>query len=257
MFYKKKGKPQVDDIVTCTVKKILYHSIFVSIDEYENLEGMIHISEIAPGRIRNLRDYVIEGKKIVCKVLNINMQGNIDLSLRRVPVTVMVNKLNEFKQEEKAEKLFEQAGKEFKLDLKKIYESIGLKIIEKYGGLYPFLQAISEKGKSVIDEFKPNPKFAETLYNTVKEKIKPIEVRISGTLNLRSYNNNGVDEVKSILLKIKEQKINVHYLGAPKYKLDIVAKNYKTAEGMMKNAVDSALNLAKKLGCEASFAKNE
>ncbi len=257
MFYKKKGKPQADDIVICTVKKILYHSIFVSIDEYENLEGMIHISEIAPGRIRNLRDYVIEGKKIICKVLNVNPQGNIDLSLRRVPVTVMVNRLNEFKQEEKAEKLFEQVGKEFKLDLKKIYESMGLSIIEKYGGLYAFLQAISEKGKNLIDEFKPNPKFADALYNIVKEKIKPIEVSISGTLNLRSYNNNGIDDIKSILLKIKEQKVNVHYLGAPKYKLSIVAKNYKTAESIMKNAVDSTLNLGKKLGCEISFLKNE
>src|SRR3989344_570630 len=129
MFYKKKGKPEVGDTVICTVNKILYHSVFVSIDDYENLEGMIHISEIAPGRIRNLRDYVVEGKKIVCSVLNINPQGNIDLSLRRVNTAQMVNKLKDYKQEEKAEKLLEQIGKEFKMNISKVYDVIGYKII--------------------------------------------------------------------------------------------------------------------------------
>ena len=31
MFYKKKGTPVIGDIVMCTVKKILPHSVFVSI----------------------------------------------------------------------------------------------------------------------------------------------------------------------------------------------------------------------------------
>ena len=257
MFYKKKGKPEVGDTVICTVNKILYHSVFVSIDDYENLEGMIHISEIAPGRIRNLRDYVVEGKKIVCSVLNINPQGNIDLSLRRVNTAQMVNKLKDYKQEEKAEKLLEQIGKEFKMNISKVYDVIGYKIIEKYGGLYFFLQNVVEKGKEVIDEFKPNPQFAEVLYETIKEKIKPIEVSVSGTLTLKSYNGSGVDDIKSILLKIIEKKVSVQYLGAPKYKLSVISKDYKSAENIMKNAVDYAISSAKKLDCEINLLKNE
>src|SRR3989344_2821655 len=108
MLYKKPGRPEEGDLVLCTVKRILYHSVFVSIDEYSNLEGMVHISEIAPGRIRNLRDYVKEGKRIVCKVLKIDAQtGNIDLSLRRVGTGLRMKKVAEYKQEEKAEKLLE------------------------------------------------------------------------------------------------------------------------------------------------------
>ena len=71
MFYKKKGFPQVNDVLMCTVKKVLGHSVFVTLEEYDR-EGMIHISEISPGRIRNIRDYVVEGKKIVCKILRVN-----------------------------------------------------------------------------------------------------------------------------------------------------------------------------------------
>ena len=257
MLYKKHGRPEVGDVVLCTVKKILYHSIFVSIDDYENLEGMVHISEIAPGRIRNLRDYVVEGKRIVCKILNVSPQGNIDLSLRRVPTTVMVAKLNEYKQEEKAEKLLEQVGKEAKIDLKKVYEEIGNKAIEKYGGLYPFLQAMVDKGKEVIDEFKANPKLSELLFNTVKDKIKPIEVRVSGTLNLMSFGSGGVEDVKSILLKASDHKVNVSYLGAPRYKLEVISSDYKSAEGSLKSFMDIATSMAKKLNCEMSFEKHD
>ncbi len=257
MFHKKKGKPNVGDLVVCTVKKILYHSIFVSIDEYELLEGMVHISEIAPGRIRNLRDYVIEGKKIVCKVLDINRQGNIDLSLRRAPMNARIGKMNEYRQEEKAEKLIEQIGKNFKIDLKKFYETMGEKIAEKYGGIYPFLQAMAENGKSVIDEFKPNPKFSEVLLNTVKEKIKPVEIIINGTLMLKSYNSSGVDDVKSILKNLAKKNIKVHYLGAPNYKLSVGASDFKNAENILRKGIEGASTEAEKLKCEFKFSKNE
>ena len=64
MLYRRSGFPQEHEIVLCTVNKILTHSIFVGLDEYDK-QGMLHISEVSPGRIRNLRDFVEEGKKIV------------------------------------------------------------------------------------------------------------------------------------------------------------------------------------------------
>ena len=71
---------EVGDIVLCTVERIEKTIVFVKIeDENKDLEGSIIMSEVAPGRIRNIRNYVVPKKKIVCKVLRIS--GNrIDLS---------------------------------------------------------------------------------------------------------------------------------------------------------------------------------
>src|SRR3989344_5557116 len=94
---------------------------------------MIHISEISPGRIRNIRDFVKEGKKVVCKVLNVNREkGYVDLSLRRVNQAQKISKNNSYKQEQKAEKVLQDLAKKLDTDLKTIYEKIGNKIIEKY-----------------------------------------------------------------------------------------------------------------------------
>ena len=51
------------DILMCTVDRIVGTVVFVKIDE-TGQEASIVMSEIAPGRIRNLRDYVFPKKKI-------------------------------------------------------------------------------------------------------------------------------------------------------------------------------------------------
>src|SRR3990167_7032625 len=71
-----------DEIVMCMVKRIEGTIIFVNIDG--DGEGTIAMSEIAAGRIRNLREYVFPNKRIVCKVLSVDKDGHQHLSLRRV-----------------------------------------------------------------------------------------------------------------------------------------------------------------------------
>ena len=64
MLLKKEGFPEEDELVMCTITKVQFHSVFAQLDEYDK-GGMIHISEVSPGRIRNIRDFVKEGKKVV------------------------------------------------------------------------------------------------------------------------------------------------------------------------------------------------
>ena len=137
MLLTKKGFPEEDELVMCTVTKVQFHSVFVNLDEYGE-SGMIHISEVSPGRIRNIRDFVKEGKKVVCKVLRVNEdKGHIDLSLRRVTETQRRTKVDEIKQQQKAEKILEFVAKDLNLDTKKLLEEITENISKKYNS--PFM----------------------------------------------------------------------------------------------------------------------
>ena len=69
-------------IVLCTVEKILGTTVFVKIEN--NGEGTLTTSEISPGRIRNLRDYVVIGKKIVCKIYSTASLPNYYLTDREI-----------------------------------------------------------------------------------------------------------------------------------------------------------------------------
>jgi translation initiation factor 2 subunit 1 len=41
--------PEVGEIVVATVTKIMDQGAYVSLDEYNNIQGFLHISEIATG----------------------------------------------------------------------------------------------------------------------------------------------------------------------------------------------------------------
>ena len=170
----------------CTISKVQFHSVFVNLDEYEK-GGMIHISEVSPGRIRNIRDYVKEGKKVVCKVLRINQEkGHIDLSLRRVTETQKRKKVDEIKQEQKAEKILEFVAKDLKIDVKKLFDDVSSKILKKYSSLYEFFQELVSD-VNLIKDAELDEKTAKKIEEAVKSRIKEISVKIEGKLKLTSF----------------------------------------------------------------------
>ena|SRR3989344_3076193 len=253
MFYKKEGMPEENEIVICTVKKILYHVVFVSIDEYKNLEGMVHISEVSPGRIRNLRDFVKEGKRIVCKVLKIDRdKKQIDLSLRRVSPSQTRNKLTEIKQEEKAEKMLEYVAKKTDLSLEDIYKEVGNKIIEKEGTLTAGFYRLVKEDETLIEKLTSNKKISNELTKIIKEKVSLPEIKITRVLSLTSYSSEGINVIKKIIKdtiefsKKNNYNLKIMYIGAPKYQLTLTSLDYKDAERGMKEISEFAMAEIKK-----------
>jgi len=255
MFYKKKGMPEEGEIVLCTVKKILYHSVFVTIDEYETLEGMLHISEVSPGRIRNIRDFIREDKQIVCKVLRIDKEkGHIDVSLRRVNDSQRINKLKEFKQEIKSEKILEQIGKELEKSLEQVYKEVGSKLIEEYGSLNNAFESIALDPEK-IESIKIPKRLSDILSKRIEEKIKTPEIEVKEIIEISTEKSNGIETIRNILSKLQKGEIKITYISAPKYKLSIKASDYKTAEGILLQINQDAEKLATESDCTISFSR--
>jgi len=256
MLLRKRGFPEEDEVVMCTVTKVQFHSVFVRLDGYE-LGGMIHISEISPGRIRNIRDFVKEGKKIVCKVLKVNEEkGYIDLSLRRVNEMQKRNKVDEIKQQQKAEKIIEFAAKQINMDLKSVYDEVSGKIKDKL--LYEFFEdAVADN--TLLKKAGIQPKIAVPLLDFIKQRIKEPEVQVKGTLSLLSYAPDGVTIIKNSLKKAQEidKGAQLAYLGAGKYLITVKSHDYKEAEKKIGKIADAAMEALKKQGGEGSFEKAE
>lgn len=54
---------------------------FVSLGD--NKTGMVHISEVAPTYVKEIRDFVTEGQTVKVKILNIGEDGKISLSMKK------------------------------------------------------------------------------------------------------------------------------------------------------------------------------
>ena len=69
---------EIGKIYLGTVKKIVEFGAFVEI--LPNMDGLVHISQLAPHRVQSVTDEISEGEQILVKVLEIDRQGKIRLS---------------------------------------------------------------------------------------------------------------------------------------------------------------------------------
>ncbi len=240
MLLKKKGFPEISELVMCTVTSVQHHSVFCKLDEYD-FTGMIHISEVSPGRIRNIRDFVKEGKVIVCKVLSVNREkGHIDLSLRRVTDSQQRGKINELKQQQKAEKIVEFVAQKLKIKPEEAFNSISSNILKHYASLFACFNDVVE-GKVNLEKFGIPKNIAEELDSVIKQRLKPAEVEIKGVLHIRSYASDGVEVVKASLKKAVAEGVELKYIGAGKYSIVVKAPDYKKAEAKIASSAKAAI----------------
>ena len=258
MVLMKKEFPDEGDLVIVTVTKVMPYGAFVKLDEYGK-EGLIHVSEVASTWVRNIRDHVREEQKTVARVLRVDQtKGHIDLSLKRITEQQKRDKVQEWKRAQKAEKLLGLAAKKMRKRLLKAYQEIGLKLEEKYGELYAAFEEATKRGKEAFLLVGIPEKWAELLTKIAQENVELPTVEIIGYVDLKCPNPNGIENIKDALIKAKavsenETKLEITYIGAPRYRICITAPDYKLAEKVLKKAVETATSIIEKVGGTAEF----
>ncbi|MBI3798539.1 MAG: polyribonucleotide nucleotidyltransferase [Deltaproteobacteria bacterium] len=76
------AEAEVGRVYKGIVRKVVDFGAFVEI--LPGTDGLLHISQIGPGRVRRVADVLREGDEIMVKVLEIDRQGKIRLSQREV-----------------------------------------------------------------------------------------------------------------------------------------------------------------------------
>jgi len=230
------------EIVLCTVDRIIGTNVFVKIPLHnKEVEGCIVTSEIAPGRIRNIRDYVVPKKKIVCKILRIS-GDRIELSLRRVTK----QEQKEIKEKYKEEKSYESILKSV---LGEKRDPI-INKIKKNGSLYTFLQEAKENEKELENLVgkKDAEKILEIL-NSQKQK----QVVLKKEISLTTLDSEGINLIKEFLKKIKD--VEIRYLAAGRYSLKKESIDAKKDDQELKNLLAKLEKEAKNRKIEFSILK--
>ena len=214
---------EVGDVVLCTVERIEGTNVFVNINETGQQGGII-LSEIAPGRIRNLRDYVVPKKVIACKVLKIS--GNtIELSLRRVTL----------KEQKEAKERFNQE-RSYKSILKSVLGEKTEKILDeiiKKESLVGFFIRIKDNPKEL--EFLIGKENASKVIEILKLQ-KQKKTSLKKEIQFHSFDSNGLEKIKKLLEEIK--KAEIKYIFAVKYSIKVEADDLKKADNRIKEIIE-------------------
>ena len=242
--------PEQGEIVLATVTKVMDHGAYVTLDEYDDIQGFLHISEIAPGWIRSVNRFVRDGEKKVLLVKKVNSQrGDIDLSLKQVSKDQKKQKLKEVKKFEKGKTILKNVQDKAKLSDDEI-EKLEDSIYSKFDSVYDAFISIGRNGIDSVKDLKLAKKTSSVI-EEICSKIKLPSVEIRGIMEITNNKSDGVEIIKKALLDVikKDDTIDITYLGAPKYRLSIISEDFKSAEKILKPIVEEIeTNIQKKKG---------
>lgn len=251
--------PEVGEIVVATITKIMDQGAYVSLDEYNNIQGFLHISEIATGWIRHVEKFVKIGEKKVLLVKRVNSaRSEIDLSLKQVSSDQKKKKLLELKRNEKEQVLIESLKTKTGLSQSEI-EKLEEILVNQFNSVYDAFSEIASKGISILDGLNLSKKVLSAI-EEISSKIQVPHVEIRGVLEITCTKPNGIEIIKKSLLDSTESKdaaVEITYIGAPKYRLIISAPNFKTAEKALKPVLLSIQTNIEKKGGTYKFTREE
>lgn len=262
MAAKKQEWPEIGDLVIGTVETVTDYGAYIKLDEYDK-KGLLHVSEISSSWIRNIRDFVREGQKVVLKVLRIDTEkAHIDLSLRRVTRREKIEKIMFWKRERKAETLLRNVAEKTGLSVAEVYEKAGA-LIEKEYGLYEGFEKAVKENTEVLTKIGVPEEIAVVIVEVARERIHVPLVKVKGVVELRCMKPNGVKVIKDAFLnakkaeKLRDAKLRFYVVAAPRYAIEVMAENYKRAEDVLQKVSETIVSNVTKAGGQGSFRREK
>lgn len=260
MIYNKRQSPDLDEIVIATIKQVFDYGAYVTLDEYANLQAFLPWSEVSSKWVKNIKDLLKEGRKVVVKVIRIDRRkGTIDVSLKKVNDDERRKKLVQWKRLQKADKILELVSQ--KLNKKEIeaWQQVGWKLEEKYGDILVALEKAVKEGDKVLLSAGVPGEWVKPLIEEAGKHSEEKRVKVSQVIMLRSKDPDGIEKIKKVFEEIseiskayEEELINlkIYTIGAPRYRIDLIGTDGKELSKIMSELLVKLREISKEEGVE-------
>ena len=259
----RKELPDIGELVIGTVYKILDHGAYVLLDEYGGMEAYAPINEIVQSWFHDIKDYLRLGQKTVFRVIRVDPRRKlIDVSLRKVREEEKREKLNKWKRTLRGVKLLELVAKKLNIPLDKALQDFGWKLEDYYGDFLAIFENVAKHGTDDLRKLGLSEDVINAIAEVARERIEIEPVEISGVIRMINIKSDGVRHIREVLLKAMElakkggaEDVRIYTIGPPRYRIDLVGKDPKKLESILKDVVNFVTTEIKKRGGEASFTR--
>lgn len=219
--------PEVNDLVMVTVKRIAEMGAYVSLMEYNNIEGMVLLSELSRRRIRSVQRLIRVGKTEVVVVLRVDKdKGYIDLSKRRVSPEEAEAFEEKYTKSKTVHSILRHVAEKHDIELESLYQKVGWPLYRLYGHAFDaFKTALNEPEKifgalpAPIDEA-----IKQDILQSIVRRLTPQKLKIRSDVEVACFDYEGIDAVKRALaagesLSTEEIPIKAKLVAPPLYVL--------------------------------------
>jgi len=227
-FYSQKF-PEIDDVVMVTVRQIAEMGAYVQLLEYNNIEGMILLSELSRRRIRSINKLIRVGKTEPVVVMRVDKdKGYIDLSKRRVTPEGIEECTEKYSKAKAVQSILRHVADLLQYETDEQFEELYQKTAwhfeeksKKQGSAYDvFKQAVNDP--ALLDECGLDEKTKDMLLLNIQRKLTLASVKIRADIEVSCYGYEGIDAVKEALraglaLSTDPMPIKINLIAPPLY----------------------------------------
>lgn len=163
------------------VRKIADMGAYVKLVEYNDIDGMILLSELSRRRIRSINKIIRIGRNEIVLVLRVDKEkGYIDLSKRRVTAEEAAKFDEKFNKSKIVNSILRHVAENNTGNLEDLYTRVGWPLARKYGHAYDAFCLIvnEEKNKVLLDEYTLSNQEKEDLLLNISRRMSPKEVKL-------------------------------------------------------------------------------
>jgi len=196
--------PEIESLVMVNVRHIAEMGAYVSLLEYNNIEGMILLSELSRRRIRSINKLIRVNRNEVVMVLRVDKEkGYIDLSKRRVSPEDIAKCEDRYNKSKAVHSVLRHLADQRKMNLQDLYEVIGWPLDKKYGHSYnAFKMSLSpEQEEDPFEGLEISEDLLRDLKDYIKRRLSPQPIKIRSDIEVSCYNYEGIDAVRKALIK--------------------------------------------------------
>lgn len=213
--------PDVDMAVMIQVKTIADMGAYVSLLEYNNIEGMILFSELSRRRIRSISSLIKVGRTEPVMVLRVDRErGYIDLSKRRVSDEDKEACEERYNKSKLVHSIMRHVAETVGVDLEELYVNIGWPLYKKHGHAFEafkivvtdpdsvfdaLTREVKETGPDGVEVTKVVPAVSEELKDAflkdIRRRMTPQPMKIRADIELKCFQFDGVLHIKEAMKK--------------------------------------------------------
>ncbi|KAL9649037.1 hypothetical protein ABK040_008414 [Willaertia magna] len=193
--------PEVDDLVMVKVKHISDIGAYVTLLEYNNIEGLILSSELSRKRIRSISQLIRVGRNEICVVLRVDPEkGYIDLSKSKVAAEDISKCEEKYNKSKAVHSIMRHLAETTDNDIEDLYVQIGWPLYKKFGHAFDaFKMAITNPDQVFESIGFPNEDIKNQLISIIQTRLKPQPVKLRADIQVTCYSYEGIDAIKEAL----------------------------------------------------------
>jgi len=193
--------PEVDDVVVVEVKSIEEMGAYVALKEYNDIEGMILLSELSRRRIRSINKIIRVGRLEVVVVLRVDKEkGYIDLSKRRVSDEDIAKCEEKYNKSKAVHSIMRHVAETTHMDLEDLYTKVAWPLYKKFGHAYDAFK-LTMGDDTVLSSLGLDPNVADTVNKNIKRRLTPQPVKVRADFEVTCFHYEGIDAIKKALTK--------------------------------------------------------